>query len=405
MRCAGITFEENCIKIAVFSKVKNQLTLEKLAEIPRDQLVQEKNLRVVTGLSADEVVRRDLHLKLKRHAALLKALPFQLETVLPFAVEEAIAYPFFYPEKEGTDAVVFATSRAALKNHLEKFDADQVSCVPRALYRWIRLLFPHEKLVACIDANCAIALDSDKIVFSQSFEEKSRIELLFKNKFGHYFRVPEEGPSFQGFSYEQLKIFAVPIGLALEGIESNSCQFRQAEFAAAAEIKKGQLLVRGSLAVSLGLAVLVGGLGGWMLHAREQALHQKIAEHCSASGSLEEKLNGWKKQLVQEARGFPLLPDVPLVKDILGWVGNIQEPIEIVQFHYSLVQYPKAGETEEPYGVKIDLEFKAENPAAARRFREALEQEPTFIDKKEKVSWTAQQNSYKISFGLRKIST
>jgi hypothetical protein len=87
----------------------------------------------------------------------------------------------------------------------------------------------------------------------------------------------------------------------------------------------------------------------------------------------------------------------------MAWLGAIQEPIEVVRFHYSLVQYPKAGEKIEPYDVKIELEFKAENPAAARRFREALELDPTLIDKKQQVTWTPQQDSYKISFGLRKV--
>jgi type IV pilus assembly protein PilM len=68
-----------------------------------------------------------------------------------------------------------------------------------------------------------------------------------------------------------------------------------------------------------------------------------------------------------------------------------------------LVQYPKAGEKQQPYSVKVDLEFTAPSPAVAHRFQEALEKAPTLVDKKQKVAWTAQQNSYKLSFVLRKI--
>jgi hypothetical protein len=137
--------------------------------------------------------------------------------------------------------------------------------------------------------------------------------------------------------------------------------------------------------------------------SKEKALKEKISTHFVTSGSLENQLIAWQKKLTQEGQEFPLLADAPSVRDVLAWLGTIQEPIEVVHFHYGLVQYPHAGDKAKPYQVKIDLEFRAESPALAHRFQEALEKAPTLVDKKQKVAWTAQQDSYKLSFVLRKI--
>ncbi len=86
MRALGYVLEEKSVKIAIVSKVKNQLTLERIGEfdeIPYE-LIQEKDLHLVTALSKEDVVRREVTLKLTKHTAVLKALPFQLESCFRF---------------------------------------------------------------------------------------------------------------------------------------------------------------------------------------------------------------------------------------------------------------------------------------------------------------------------------
>jgi hypothetical protein len=413
MRCLGLSIEGKTVKIAIISKVKNQLTLERIEkfdEVPY-KLLQEKNLKIITGLAAEDVVRREVTLKLTRHAAVLKALPFQLESLLPFSLEETVVHPFFYPQPDKTDVVVFATTRLALKKHLKtlhekKIDPDQVSCIPISLARLARFLFPEQSL-RWVHKNIALAMEGEKIVFSQSLEDASRLETYLKNKYGHHFQIPEEMPSFQECSSEQLLAFTIPIGLALDGLHDTPCQFRQNDFTSSKNMKKNRLLKLGTWAACLSLTILVSSIGKWMLYQKERALKDKIAVHFSSSGSLEDQLFAWQKKLSQEGQELPLIPDAPSVRDVLAWLGTLQEPIEVVHFHYGLIQYPRAGDRPadkvQPYQVKIDLEFTAPTPAVAHRFQEALEKAPTLVDKKQKVTWTAQQNSYKLSFVLRKI--
>ncbi len=409
MRSLGLFIEEKSIKIAVVSNVKNHLKIELMeeyAEIPYE-LFQEKNLRIVSGLSSEDVVRREASLKLTRQAALLKALPFQLESLLPFSPEETLVHPFFFPQKEKTDVVVFATTRLALKKHImalleKKIEPDQISAVPIALARWARWMFPGHFSSSWIHGNTALAMEGDKIVFSQTLEDKDRLTAYLKNKFGHFFSIPAEGPDFQGLSYDKLRAFAIPLGLALDGLLKHPCQFRQTDFLSSKEVKKKRLLTLGSWAASLSLTLLVGGIGGFLLHQKESSLQKRISAYFSSDAPLEQRLELWQKKLTESGQEFPLLPDVPSVRDVLAWLGTLQEPIEIVQFRYNLVQYPKAGDKGQPYSAKVELEFKAANPASAHRFQESVEKVPTLVDKKQKVAWTAQQDSYKISFALRK---
>lgn len=412
MRTLGLFLEGKRVKIAIVSKVKNQLTLERIGEfddIPYE-LIQEKNLHLVTALPSEDVIRREVTLKLTRHSAILKALPFQLESSLPFSLEETLVHPFFYPSKEKTDVVIFATTRLALKKHLshlqeKKVDPDQVSSIPIALARFARLLFSDHS-ISWVHQSTALAIEGEKIVFSQCLEDKGRLETYLKSKYGHHFSIPAELPTFQKYSSDQLTAFAVPIGLALDGLHETPCQFRQNDFTSSKKFKRDRLFKIGTWASCLGVTLLTLTAGEWMLHRKEAGLKKRIAARFTTSGSLEEQLLAWQKKLHQEGQEFPLIPDVPSVRDVMAWLGSIQEPIEVVHFHYGLDQYPRAGDKigdkAQPYQVKVELEFKAESPSVAHRFQEVLEKAPTLVDKKQKVTWTANQDCYKLTFVLRK---
>jgi hypothetical protein len=349
MRYAGLAWEGTTLKVALLSDTGVIERLESFSEVPL-ALLQEKNLHLVTGLAADLVVRREATLQLQRRSAILKALPFQLEAVLPFDEEEIVAHPIFHPAEDHTEVVVFATTRSAVQHHIDQLqssgiDPDQVSCVPLAIARWARFLFPEHPLIRYVHEKTAIVLDGDKIVFSQNLEDLGRLEAYLQQKFPTYFSISEADTSLQNAT---LKEYAIPIGLALEG--KAGCQFRQGELQSFKETRKKRLWRQGSLAVCLGLALVAGGIGTFILNRQEQALEKKIALHFTAPDApLEEKIALWQQQLLQESKGFPLIPDVPTVSEVLAWLGSLQEPIDIVQFHYSLVKYPKAGEKEEPY--------------------------------------------------------
>ncbi len=81
-------------------------------------------------------------------------------------------------------------------------------------------------------------MEGDKIVFSQSLEDQVRLESYLKNKYSHHFSVPAQLPTLQDYSSEQLLAFAIPIGLALDGLHETPCQFRQNDFTSSKKLKK-----------------------------------------------------------------------------------------------------------------------------------------------------------------------
>ena len=108
----------------------------------------EKSLITAGGLETPEVLLRHLTLPLTNPLKIRSALPFQLESLLPYPPEEAIVVPI--AEKRSgkqTSISFFATNHSQISNHLEKIadrslEPDVVSCVPAALHAWAQFAYP-----------------------------------------------------------------------------------------------------------------------------------------------------------------------------------------------------------------------------------------------------------------------
>jgi hypothetical protein len=408
MRFVGLDFIKDHIKMAVFSKKNTKYQLERLETIVLDEFVKEKNTCYITGLEADEVVCRDLHVKLRKISSLHKALPFQLEGVIPFPSEKAVIHPIFFPVKDGTDVVIFATTGDVIASHLERckyIDPQIVSSVPIALSRWARFVFPKERSIALINEKAAIVLEGERVVFSQAFEERLRMELVFKQKFSHSFIVSDtDGPSCHQFSYQQLRAYAVSIGLAIDGMHKNGCQWRQGEFTSSVRKDAKVRFRRIMIASFAALLFLTIATGSWIVYRKTNQLQQRIPKKFSSvDTSMEKKIFFWEKDLKEQAILFPLLPSVPAVKDILGWLSQHNDCIEIVNFDYSLIGYPRIDDPTAAYILKIELEFTADSLFVAKQFVEKIKRNPSFIDKTKKIEWLVEEGSYKICFETRKL--
>ena len=120
---------------------------------------------------------------------------------------------------------------------------------------------------------------------------------------------------------------------------------------------------------------------------------------------MQQLLAQWKQSLASQTRPFPYLLSVPKVSDVLAWLSThpqllLHTGIEIQKVHYSLVQYPKLQQASLQTQAKVDLEFTASTPTAARAFHDALLRGEGPVDAKQKVAWTVHQNIYHTSFYL-----
>jgi len=94
---------------------------------------------VVSGLEGDKVLVRHIESPLKKQRALQKTLPFQLENLIPYSLEEIVVRPIYQIGKDTTQATFFVASNLALETHvksIEGVDPSWVSCIPMALQRF-----------------------------------------------------------------------------------------------------------------------------------------------------------------------------------------------------------------------------------------------------------------------------
>ena len=121
----------------------------------------------------------------------------------------------------------------------------------------------------------------------------------------------------------------------------------------------------------------------------------------------------WANTVELYSKEYPFISKAPKVAESLAWItahpllerlkaeGN---PIVIRDFSYQLVQYPHIGALEEPYRVKIEIEFETESPMSARKFHQALIKGDERIDPRQEIGWEPINNGYRASFFLKNRS-
>jgi hypothetical protein len=432
MYVLGIHKEGSCIKVALLCKVKNKIEIALLQSFPLDvkpldilkAVLEGKKVKIVSGLETNEIVRRDLSLKLSKEKEILSVLPFQIESLIPFPLKETILLPNLYPRnKEVTDVVIFATKKDLLYYHLEDLKSsdvypDTVSTTATALSRWGRLLFPHAKEFSIIQGKTCIVYSEGKIVAAHAIEEDEKgteqVQAFVKTKFPGAFLIWEETvltdmqetPSYSNFEFHSLKEFAIPIGLALDELigDSHSLQFLQGNLISQKEFKSQKILALKYLAACFSLALGLWIFGTYRLNVEKSHLEQTIAQYLEKAptkSSLNEQIAFWEKDIEKQEKTFPLSPNIYLVSDVLAWLSSRKENIDIKYVHYNLIKCPTLEEKNVPYLVKIDLEFTASTEAAAREFHGTLKKQTSFINTSKEILWAVSQDVYKTSFYLR----
>ncbi len=151
----GISVEQQELKISLVSKENGVTACTSIPALGKetsrhilDALHLEERARIATGLEGHEVVLRSLALPLKEKRKVLGALPFQLESLLPFPPEQTLVCPFqIVKDKRTTHVSVLATSKDLLADHLQRLSLleihpDTVTCVSVALLRVAKMLYP-----------------------------------------------------------------------------------------------------------------------------------------------------------------------------------------------------------------------------------------------------------------------
>lgn len=155
MEVLGIQIDKPHLRVALIQKTRKRIeicTLKSALIAEPDnvkQLYKEHfKARISTGLSSNQVLIRSLALKISGHRRVEEAIAFQSEATSHLDPKEVLTVPLIKKKKEGsTEALLFTTSRDALKSHLAELeqleiDPDQVSSNCTALCRYLHWKFP-----------------------------------------------------------------------------------------------------------------------------------------------------------------------------------------------------------------------------------------------------------------------
>lgn len=369
MHVLGVIQVQDRLQWALLRQDKVIERQEESLTIP-DEVLSIKNLKIVTGLEGSSVLRRDLKLPLTSPRTLKAALPFQLEPLLPFSLDQSVIYPQFHPIGKETFVVVWAATQERIQSHLEKWDSlgidpDLVSSETLALARWARHVNPDEPELVVVHETLGIAMDHDRVVCAMESPDPARLKLFLKQKYPLFTWVDQATP------------FAPAIGLALEMFQKHPCQFRQT--ASKRQKTDENFLMKITAAAGLGLTLITTLLSAGILHFQEARLKQQTGQ---------ESVQHFRESIIKETKTSPPVYDMPSTQEVLSWLSTMTAPIEIHHFEYEL---------QTPSNVQISLEFQAQTPSDADLFIKQLQQSPIY-----ELKWISHLQGYKLSFQLRK---
>jgi len=246
------------------------------------------------------------------------------------------------------------------------------------------------------------------------------------------------------FSFKDLLVYAMPIGLALNSLpsEKESMDFRQSEYSYSKPFKRA---IKPLVTYFVGMFVLSALLYFFshdLLKIEENSIKQNYIDLLAGMGKtfdqfetiyraknadegeyksvlelnredLYTRLAFMEKDIQSTPDSFPLFANVPRVSDVLSWLsthpavigdeesGESEGKLFLENFSYNLIRRPEQAKKQEKYQVKVELEFSTVLPRLAREFHDALITPNNFVDPKAEIKWNANRNNYKTSFYLK----
>lgn len=213
--------------------------------------------------------------------------------------------------------------------------------------------------------------------------------------------LPEEEPK-----------YAAAIGMALD----SSLQLRQGPFFPEKIWQRRGVLATLGLVASFLLTTFLCWWGMQSLKERTSTLNTFLQKEL-ASWNLpispkkpEVLLRTWSQAVQAHKKEYPLIPRSPKAREFLSWIASDPffqqlkeegDPLELLELHYRLLEFPTAGSPNKEYKTQAELLFKVKDPLTAERFRSYLLQQKEWVDLREKPSWEEKNGRYKTTFFLK----
>ena len=469
MEVIGIHKEDSNIRIACISQVNGEVSIEFL-EKQGDAFFSKKDPYIVTGIEGQDLLLRRLKTPLKKQRALHKTLPFQLEALIPYQLDEVVVKPIYIPSSEETEALFFTVSKKNLESHIsshqeEGFSPEWVSAIPMALSRFASFTCPesstlvvfhigltkiqivsqregkilshltlhmgsidlgkgmNQKAVAklkrevdralCFLAHKEEGSEDRKVLFCG--EMSAEIEALLSKEQG---LVPVHGDGRGGFSWDMVRPFAIPVGLALDSLKNDqmSIQFLQGDYVSkrCMQTLKRKMLRGMCVAAALFLTATIASQLFFskkekILLEHVESLAERYEEdlpklhHIDKKGNLKEVMEDIHHVLRATKGKENYFASPPLVSDLLAFLSThpLLEDIELTQIDYELKKYPTIEKPKEVYLPKVRVSFTTPVAKKARAFHDAIVENEAIVNGSEEIDWKRNDDHYEIAFYLR----
>lgn len=226
----------------------------------------------------------------------------------------------------------------------------------------------------------------------------------------------EHGVSYgENIDWQKAKEYASAIGAALSfDLAAESVNFRQENFCPVDFSKRYKPLLIGYFAAISVLAISCLFLGHIILKDEKNSLIEKysqllvlqekpLPDNIEEMGAQEinSALSGLDEELRKPTSDMALHPDVPRVSDLLTWLSQNKQQIQLESLTYVMVKRPEKEKPKERYQVRVDLEFSVPSATLAREFHDALLAPNAFVDPKFELKWSVQRGRYRASFFLK----
>jgi len=395
--------------------------------------------RVVTSLSADQTLVRHLEVPIKKRAAVMKALPFQIENRLPISLDETVVIPWIERKKRRSvsDVTLIAAKKEAIEATLKELrtyyiSPDILGSEVVALYRYAQTFYPSSPDMQILHVGetslLAICIQGGRLMHSFSLDISSpedlhvQLERLFA-----YFEEKGLGlsPYLVTRGEERLAPILIEKGFQIipskidESVASPicyglACSLNGAQFLEVSPLHKREVKrhIKRGVAISLTLLAFTYALGSSICHLqmnqlthRLDGLMESLGESLTPSMDFATKMRRVNKVL-KKGKGPSLLQkEPPRVADFLAYLSHhpmLQgDDLTVESLCYELVSHPTVKAQQVPYGVKVELFLHADTGVVASEFYDNLRNECPILDPKKEITWKRKDNGYHVSFTLK----
>jgi len=449
------------VQKARFSYAKKTPILEELKEEdPSIFTKPNENVFVASALEASDVLFRQLILPGYERKKIISLLPFQIEPLLPYPLEEAIISTHITPNSDKKESTVqfFLTKKEHILSHLQSHEelgiaVDELFCLPSALAHFFSFFCEEQEKALIIHLNAqsilTVCVEKGSILSSHTFsiptqedpkklqQEWDRIFSILQTKEDLPQKVLLTGdtafmmayiteaipshmkllsvPSYGSYTAETMQSFAAPIGLALEAIKQKkipSFSFYSSSLLSPfmQRKRKKQLLTFSSRAFCLLSLFLV--LGNLYLTQKKSSLAKQFSTFFLQDGkkisSIDEMEHEISKREIEEKKkqkGYALHPPFASIGQVLSYISSHPafsqtEGLEILQMDYSLDSYPSVSTNQAPYIGKVQIKLFIEEAAKASLSYDKFCQENPFIHKEKKPLFEKEGSYYRLTFFL-----